>query len=149
MRFIGASGLRTWSRRLGRGGKSELVRIMRRVGITAMMGKYALLEQDWEELGRLMNLNHRLVDRAMRLAGFEEGAGRFNNAVIRYALRRGALGAKLSGAGGGGSVIVLVEPGSEERWAEDLTRYMRGLGLASSRVYKLEISERGVVSEAR
>ncbi len=130
-----------------RGERSELVALMRRVGLTAMKGKYALLEQDWEEFGRLMNLNHRLVDRAMRLAGFEEGAGYYNNAVIEYALRIGALGAKLSGAGGGGSVIVLAEPEREKALAEELAGYMRSLSLINSRVYALEISKAG--AEAR
>ncbi len=130
-----------------RGEGSELVALMRKVGLTAVKGKYALLEQDWEELGRLMNLNHRLVDRAMRLAGFENGAGYYNNAVIEYALRAGALGAKLSGAGGGGSVLVLAEPEREKELAEKLAGYMRGLGLAASRVYALEISKAG--AEAR
>ena len=127
--------------------RSELVALMRKVGLTAMKGKYALLEQDWEEVGRLMNLNHRLVDRAMRLAGFEEGAGYYNNTVIEYSLRIGALGAKLSGAGGGGSVIVLVEPEKEAVLAEKLASFMRSLGLTASRVFALEISKTGAEAQ--
>ncbi len=138
-----AAYMREWER-ARRGGKSRMVNIMRKVGLTAMMGKYALLEQDWEEFGRLMNLNHKLVDKAMRLAGFREGAGYYNNAVIKYALRRGALGAKLSGAGEGGSVIILVEPDYEERWSEKLSRYMKSLGLVKSKVFILTISKKGL-----
>ena len=140
-----AAYMREWEK-ARRGVKAELVEIMRRVGLTAVKGKYALLEHDWEEFGKLMNLNHRLVDRAMRLAGFTEGAGYYNNMVISYALKEGALGAKLSGAGGGGSVIVLVEPGQEERMKMKLENYMRRIGLANSRVFTLTISREGVES---
>ena len=138
-----AAYMREW-RKARKGEKSRIVEIMKRVGLTAVKGKYALLEQDWETFGRLMNLNHKLVDRAMRLAGFAEGAGYYNNAVINYALRRGALGAKLSGAGGGGSVIVLVEPDQEEKMKKELSRYMKNLGLSRSMVFSLTISENGV-----
>jgi len=140
-----AAYMREWER-ARRGEKSEMVKVMRKVGFTAMMGKYALLEQDWETFGRLMNLNHRLVDKAMRLAGFKDGAGYYNNAVISYALKNGAFGAKLSGAGGGGSVIILVDPDHEEEWREKLSRYMKSIGLIRSNVFTLNISEAGVKS---
>ncbi|HDI74671.1 MAG: hypothetical protein DRJ52_09705 [Thermoprotei archaeon] len=126
---------------------AKILKAMRIVGLTAMKGKYALLEENWTEFGRLMNINHKWVNIAMKLAGFKHGAGYYNNAVINYALRKGALGAKLSGAGGGGSVIVLVEPGKEENFAKDLEKYMKSLGLSSSRVFRFRLSEEGARSE--
>lgn len=136
--------MREWERFRAGGSRSKLLEFMKRVGWTAMMGKYALLEHDWEEFGRLMSLNHKLVDEAMRMAGFQDGAGYYNNAVIEYALSRGALGAKLSGAGGGGSVLVLAPPDKEDYMERELADYMGKLGLRNSRVFKLEISRDGV-----
>lgn len=49
----------------------------------------------------------------MTYCGFEDGAGWANNLLIDVARQNGALGAKLTGAGGGGSVFALPEPGKE------------------------------------
>jgi len=128
------------------GGNSKLVKLMRKVGLAAMKGKYALLEQDWETFGKLMNLNHALVDEAMSLAGFVEGAGHYNNMVVKYALKNGALGAKLSGAGGGGSILVLVEPDKEKQMAKNLEKYMKKVGLTNAKVYTFRLAVKGATT---
>jgi galactokinase/mevalonate kinase-like predicted kinase len=66
----------------------------------AQEGKKALLLEDWERLGRLMNENHAI----QRDLG---GSGEDNERLIKMALNHGALGAKLAGAGGGGTIIAL------------------------------------------
>ncbi len=66
----------------------------------AQEGKKALLAADWPRLGRLMNDNHAI----QRDLG---GSGDSNERMIRVALDHGALGAKLAGAGGGGTIIAL------------------------------------------
>ena len=73
-----------------------------RIGMLGRLGKKALLTRDWEWLGELMNENHQLTDELV-------GAGEENNRLIRAALDAGALGAKLSGAGRGGTIIALHE----------------------------------------
>lgn len=73
-----------------------------RIGKLGRLGKKALLQRDWEWLGELMNENHRLTDELV-------GAGEVNNRLIKAALKAGALGAKLSGAGRGGTIIALHE----------------------------------------
>jgi len=66
----------------------------------AREGKKALLSADWEVLGSLMNRNHAIV----RDLG---GSGEANENLIAAALAGGAIGAKLAGAGGGGTIIAL------------------------------------------
>ncbi|MHB1317670.1 MAG: GHMP family kinase ATP-binding protein [Anaerolineae bacterium] len=66
----------------------------------AQEGKKALLLEDWDRLGRLMNENHAI----QRDLG---GSGDDNERLIALALAHGALGAKLAGAGGGGTIIAL------------------------------------------
>ena len=66
----------------------------------AREGKRALLSRDWVRLGRLMNENHAI----QRDLG---GSGEANERLIRTALDHGALGAKLAGAGNGGTIIAL------------------------------------------
>lgn len=59
-----------------------------------------LARGDWDELGRLMNLNQLVLE---KIGVSCPEADR----LIEAALRAGAFGAKISGSGGGGIVIVL------------------------------------------
>lgn len=130
------------------GDPPPMVRLMSEAWESTWRGKMALLEGDLKTFGKLMNENHQQVDAMMRHCGFEDGAGWANNLFIREALEFGALGAKLTGAGGGGSVFALVEPGGEDA----LMRHWRGVAethnLAKARVYPLEVSREGLVIEA-
>lgn len=128
-----------------RGGEMPfMVQIMAEIGATAWRGKIALLEGDWATFGALMNENHRLVDRMMAYCGHTEGAGWANNLLIQAALDHGALGAKLTGAGGGGSVFALVEPGDEERMIRVLQETAQEHGLTRAQVFKCQIARRGL-----
>ena len=64
------------------------------------MGKRAFLDKEWDVLGELMVENHDI----QRDLG---GSGPENERLIQAALDGGALGAKLAGAGGGGTIIAL------------------------------------------
>lgn len=130
-------------RRTG-GDKPFMVRIMEEIGATAWRGKIALLEEDWEAFGELMNENHRLADEMMRYCGFTAGAGVENNALIQAALDHGALGAKLTGAGGGGSVFALARPDEVDEMVSYLDRTAKDLGLTSSVVRQCTIARDGL-----
>lgn len=81
-------------------GDPAVVRGYDRIAHLARRGKRAILAGDWRMLGTLMNDNHRIQQ--------ELGAsGQENDRVINAALAGGALGAKLAGAGGGGTIIAL------------------------------------------
>lgn len=111
------------------------VQIMQQVGATAWSGKIALLHNDLAEFGRLMSENHRLVNQMMEYCGFTEGAGWANNVLIEAAMSHGALGAKLTGAGGGGSVFALVRPGDEAQVAAGMRQAALDKGLAHVTVF--------------
>jgi mevalonate kinase len=59
-----------------------------------------LAKGDWDELGRLMNLNHLVLEK-IGVSCPEI------DCLIEAALAAGAFGAKISGSGGGGIIIVL------------------------------------------
>jgi galactokinase/mevalonate kinase-like predicted kinase len=120
-----------------------MVRIMKQIGDTAWKGKIALLEGDLSRFGELMNLNHKLVDEMMRYCGFTEGAGEANNRMIEAGLKAGVLGAKLTGAGGGGSVFMLVEPGKEGKMAGVLSDALKSYGYDQGRVFVPSIVRQG------
>ena len=81
-------------------GEKEVVKGYDKITEIAIRGKRALLEGNWEELGALMNENHQ-IQNSLSYAGDK------NNELISTALENGALGAKLAGAGGGGTIIAL------------------------------------------
>lgn len=81
-------------------GELAVVEGYREVGRLARSAKRALLSCAWEEFADLMNRNHAIV----RDLG---GSGESNEKLIAAALEGGALGAKLAGAGGGGTIVAL------------------------------------------
>lgn len=89
-------------------GEPSVIDGYRAIEMMARQGKRALLLRDWETLGRLMNDNHAI----QRDLG---GSGPDNERFIQAALDAGAYGAKLAGAGRGGTIIALhPEPQSLE-----------------------------------
>lgn len=104
-----------------------------RIGELGRLGKKALLSRDWTWLGELMNENHELTSELI-------GCGEENDHLIAAALRHGALGAKLSGAGRGGTIIALHEDpdwlGGRllEEGAERLIRFFPGPGLTVRKI---------------
>lgn len=124
--------------------KPFMVQTMASAGDTAWRGKIALLEGKWAVFGELMKENHRLVNEMMHYCGFDQGVGWANNLLIDTALRNGALGAKLTGAGGGGSVFALVEPGQEERMIRILRQRAQEAGLSMAQVFQCRIAHQGL-----
>jgi galactokinase len=125
-----------------------MVRFMRGAYETAWRGKIALLCRDWEAFGALMNENHHRVNEMMRYCGFTEGAGWANNLLIETALAHGALGAKLTGAGGGGSVFALTRPGAEQQLAAAWQQAAQEAGLQAAQIFYPKIARQGLVVEA-
>lgn len=124
-----------------------MVRFMSSAWETAWRGKIALIERDWATFGVLMNQNHRLVNDMMTYCGFSDGAGWANNLCIETALKNGALGAKLTGAGGGGSVFALTRPGEESHLMQVWTQTAKEAGLESAHIYRPHISRQGLTVE--
>jgi galactokinase/mevalonate kinase-like predicted kinase len=81
-------------------GDKEVVDAYVRIGALAREGKKALLLGDCRRLGELMNENHAIQRRL-------GGSGPDNERMIMAALDGGAYGAKLAGAGNGGTTIAL------------------------------------------
>jgi len=108
-------------------GEGAVVDSYKRITQLARMGKKAILEGDWTLLGQLMNENHS-IQRALG------GSGESNERLITAAMEAGALGAKLAGAGDGGTIIALWP------WpdATQLERDLREAG--ASAIYCLKVT---------
>jgi len=114
-----------------RRGDGPLLALTRQMGETAWRGKIALLAHDLAALGRQIDRNQELVDEMMAVCGFASGAGEEVRLLIAAARAAGALGAKLTGAGGGGAIFALPAPGGAERLADALRAAAARAGLAS------------------
>lgn len=113
-------------------GEPEVVASYERITEIARLGKKAVLLEDWSLLGELMNENHAI----QRELG---GSGESNERLIAAALEAGARGAKLAGAGDGGTVIAL--------WLDDdtspLEEALRQAG--ASATYRLHVSPGAII----
>jgi len=130
-----------------RRGRGPLLEIARRLGETAWRGKYALLSHDLPAFAALLERNQELIDAMMRECGFGAGAGEEVHALIAAARAAGALGAKLTGAGGGGSIFAVAREGDEQRLADALRAAAARAGLARAQVFPAPIARRGLVVE--
>lgn len=81
-------------------GEPAVVEAYARIAEIGALGRDALCRGDLPAFGRLMNENHAI----QRGLG---GSGPANEALIEAARGAGALGAKLAGAGGGGTIVAL------------------------------------------
>ncbi|MCX9085606.1 MAG: mevalonate kinase [Candidatus Methanoperedens sp.] len=76
--------------------------IIKTIGSFAKHGQVIVAQKKYDELGKLMNINHGLLD-ALGVCTLELSA-------LVYASRNaGAYGAKLTGAGGGGCMVALTD----------------------------------------
>lgn len=114
-------------------GDPEVVQGYRRAARLARDAKRALLSGDWRSVGALMIENHAI----QRSLG---GSGEVNERLIDSALKAGAWGAKLAGAGKGGTIIAVHED------PEYLGRRLQEAGAA--RILKVRPSE-GLVVEGQ
>lgn len=81
--------------------------IVESIGMVVEEGKSALVKGDLEHMGQLMNINHGLLE------ALGVSSKRLNEMVFS-SRSAGALGSKMTGAGGGGCMISLC-PGKEDQ----------------------------------
>ncbi len=82
-------------------------RIFREIDGLTLQGVDAIRKYDLEHLGELMNICHGLLN-ALRVSSWEL------EELVQIAREHGALGAKLTGGGGGGSMIALCPENPEK-----------------------------------
>jgi galactokinase/mevalonate kinase-like predicted kinase len=89
--------------------------------------RFALMKHDWKQLGDYFKENTTIMNNLMRHVGFLDGIGSFNNILIRLIEHNSdVFAAKLTGAGGGGSIFALVKPDKIDTvlssWKEELNK---------------------------
>ena len=111
--------------------------IVSRIGDLVRRGKKLLERRDWVSLGDVMNENHQLLQ--------ELGVSTPQlDALVKVALRNGAYGAKLSGAGGGDCMIAIVHP----RLLPEVCKSLGETGVRGAKVLDITANEQGVRIES-
>ncbi len=82
-------------------------KVMEAIEETTLQGEKALKKRDWSKLGELMFISHGLLSSiGVSTKELDE--------IVQTASKVGALGAKLTGGGGGGCVLILTDPKNKE-----------------------------------
>jgi len=89
--------------------------------------RFALMKHDWKQLGDYFKENTAIMNNLMRHVGFLHGIGLFNNILIHLIEHNSdVFAAKLTGAGGGGSIFALVKPDKIDNvllsWKDELNK---------------------------
>lgn len=88
-------------------GKREVQNNLERIAEVAQAMRQSLEESDWKETGRLMR-----EEWTFRKKSLPTISTRTIDRIIEAARKKGSLAGKVCGAGGGGCVVLLIEPGT-------------------------------------
>src|SRR6516162_2405479 len=97
-------------------GKKSVRSNIEHISQIAQKMRAALESGDWRETGRLMH-----AEWAFRRRNLPTISTKTIEAIIGGARRNGALAGKVCGAGGGGCVVLLIEPGARDRAEKAVT----------------------------
>src|SRR5881397_2133815 len=92
------------------GGKRAVQNSLERISEVAQEMRIAMEKPDWQEAGRLMR-----EEWSFRKRNLPTISTKTIDRVIDNARRNGALAGKVCGAGGGGCVVLLIEPDARDR----------------------------------
>ena len=111
----------------------EMEKILNSMGLIAESGLDALMKADIQRVGDLMDLNHGLLSAI--------GVSTMKLEILCHTSRNnGALGAKLTGAGGGGCMIAIAED-------PDIPNIERAIRRRKSESYRVSLTDKGVESK--
>jgi len=114
------------------GGKRAVQNSLERISAVAQEMRVAMEKPDWHEAGRLMR-----EEWSFRRRNLPTISTKTIDRVIDNARRSGALAGKVCGAGGGGCVVLLVDPDARERVEKSIHN-------AGAQVLPITIDRQGV-----
>jgi D-glycero-alpha-D-manno-heptose-7-phosphate kinase len=114
-------------------GNKSIHRNFDRIAAIAVAMRASVTKNDWNEAGRLMR--EEWSWRRRNLPGITTP---LIDRLVTATRRAGSIGAKACGAGGGGCVALLVEPGAQQRVASVISA-------AGAQVLDAKVARRGVV----
>lgn len=132
------SGINNWEVMKGHiDGNRSIHRNFDRIAAIANLMHRALEANDWDDAGRLMR-----EEWSYRRKNIPSITTPFIDRLVATARKAGGAGAKVCGAGGGGCVVFLVEPGAKAKVANALRN-------EGANVLDAEVAPRGVQIQAK
>lgn len=113
-------------------GKPQVLRNLERISEVAQAMRRALERADWKETGKLMR-----EEWDFRKRNLPTISTKTVDRIIDGARRNGALSGKVCGAGGGGCVVLLIEPDARQRVEEAVAK-------AGGQLLQMRIDRSGV-----
>lgn len=113
-------------------GKKKVIGNLERISEVAQEMRMALEKADWKETGKLMREEWEFRKRNLPTISTKT-----IDRIIDGARRNGALSGKVCGAGGGGCVVLLIEPDSRQRVEEAVAK-------AGGQLLQMRIDRSGV-----
>ena len=113
-------------------GKTKVFRNLERISEVAQEMRLALERADWKATGKLMR-----EEWDFRKRNLPTISTKTVDRIIDGARRNGALSGKVCGAGGGGCVVLLIEPGARQRVEEAVSK-------AGGQLLQMRIDRSGV-----
>ena len=113
-------------------GRQKVVRNLERISEVAQAMRRALERADWKETGKLMR-----EEWDFRKRNLPTISTKTVDRIIDGARRNGALSGKVCGAGGGGCVVLLIEPDARQRVEEAVAK-------AGGQLLQMRIDRSGV-----
>ena len=113
-------------------GKPKVLRNLERISEVAQAMRRALERADWKETGKLMR-----EEWDFRKRNLPTISTKTVDRIIEGARRNGALSGKVCGAGGGGCVVLLIEPDARQRVEEAVAK-------AGGQLLQMRIDRSGV-----
>src|SRR5215475_11716229 len=97
-------------------GKKKVMGNLERISEVAQAMRVALEKADWKETGRLMREEWNFRKRNLPTISTKT-----IDRIVENSRKQGALSRKVCGAGGGGCVVLLIEPDARERVEKAIT----------------------------
>jgi len=127
----------------------KILNCYRKLAEISWKSRFAIMKQDWKLLGKYFRENTAIMNDIMRYAGFIHGIGLANNILISLIENHpDVYAAKLTGAGGGGSIFALINPDKIDKvlhdWKHNLNDIIndKETFLSQFPLYPLEIRQK-------